>query len=194
MHHSLTNQQLEKLGNTLVYLAHRVSDFSKTKALKLLYILEESSIKKFGYPFFGFNFQLWKFGPVLKDVYIDLSEEEPSLLKQYIKKEGTGYKPIATFVDDEFSDNDIYLMDKVIDFAQGKNAKQLVDYTNGPNSLWRKSAIQHGVLEHLENQNINSTDINIDFTLLFEDDEAGKERYESALENLSFMNHLKNPG
>ncbi|MBP6431602.1 MAG: DUF4065 domain-containing protein, partial [Ferruginibacter sp.] len=63
MHNSFTTQQLNKLGNTLIYLANNVGELNKTKILKLLYLIEEKAIKKFGYPFFGFNFQLWKFGP-----------------------------------------------------------------------------------------------------------------------------------
>ena len=36
--------QLEKLGNTAVYLSDHISDLSKTKLLKLLYLLDERSI------------------------------------------------------------------------------------------------------------------------------------------------------
>lgn len=192
MSHSLTKQQVEKLGNALVYLANGVSEFNKTKILKLLFLLEESCIKKYGHPFFGFDFQLWKYGPVLKDIYIDLSEEEPQLLKPYLKKEVDGYKPLKAFCDDEFSENDIELMDLIIQFAKHKTAKDLVAYTHDAKSLWRKSAIAHGILEELESENINSTDKTIDFRLLFEDNEFMKSRYEAALENLQFMNHLKN--
>jgi len=187
----LTKNQVDKLGNTLVFLSNRVSDFNKTKILKLLFLLEESSIKKYGYPFFGFDFQLWKYGPVLKDVYIDLSEDEPQLLKEYIKKDIDGYKPLVEFNDDEFSDTDIDLMNTIIVFARHKTAKDLVRYTHDTNSLWRKSAIAHGILEELESENINSTDKTIDFTLLFEDDDYRKSRFESSLENIHFINHLK---
>ena len=41
-----TNEQLEKIGHTVVYLAERIPELSKTKLLKLLYILDEISIKK----------------------------------------------------------------------------------------------------------------------------------------------------
>jgi uncharacterized phage-associated protein len=191
MSHSLTHQQIEKLGNALVYLAKSVSEFNKTKILKILFLLEESSIKKYGYPFFGFDFQIWKYGPVLKDVYIDLSEDEPQLLKGYLTKVVDGYKPAVEFKDDEFSENDIDLMDKIIEFARHKTSSDLVKYTHDVNSLWRKSAIAYGILEELESENINSTDKTIDFSLLFEENDFRKARYESALENLHFINHLK---
>ncbi len=191
MQHSFTTQQLDKLGNTIVYLSKSVSQLNKTKILKLLFLIEESSIKLFGYPFFGVEFQLWKFGPVIKDVYIDLSEDSPVLLNKFIEKEFDCFKSIAEFNDDEFSDNDIYLMDKIIAFAKNKSATDLVQYTHDENSLWKKSAIKHGILEELISQKLNSTDKNIDFGLLFDDNEYMKERLNHSLENMQFIYSLK---
>ena len=194
MQNSFTTQQINKLGNTLVYLANNVGELSKTKILKLLYLIEEKSIKKFGYPFFGFDFQLWKFGPVLKDVYIDLSEEAPQILKNYIAKavyDNNIFEAIATFNDDEFSDNDIYLLQSITDFARHKTAANLVDFTHNENSLWKRSALKNGVYEQLEAKELSSTEYLIDFSLLFEDNSFLKERYESALDNISFANHFK---
>ncbi len=194
MSNTFTSQQVNKLGNTLVYLANHVSELNKTKILKLLYILEEKSIKRFGYPFFGFDFQLWKFGPVLKDVYIDLSEDSPLLLKDYIAKDNadkTLFIPIASFNDDEFSDNDVFLLDNIVKFAKHKTAKDLVNITHDENSLWKKSAIKNGIYEQLESESQTSSEFLIDFSLLFEENSFQKERYESAVDNLMFINHLK---
>jgi uncharacterized phage-associated protein len=194
MQNHLTQQQIQKLGNTLVYFADNVGELSKTKILKLLFLLEESSVKRFGYPFFGLNFQIWKFGPVLKEVYIDLSEETPNLLKDFIEKDPFDnklYKAKTAFNDDQFSDNDIYLLEKIRDFSRHKNAKDLIDYTHQENSLWRKSALKNGILKELETAQVNSTEYAIDFSLLFEEDEELRERYLESQENLQFINHLK---
>jgi uncharacterized phage-associated protein len=194
MQNHLTQQQLQKLGNTLIYLAKNVGELSKTKILKLLFLLEESSVKRFGYPFFGLNFQIWKLGPVLKEVYIDLSEDSPNLLKDFIEKDPFNnklYSAKGEFNDDQFSDNDIYLLEKIRDFSRHKTARDLIDYTHEENSLWRKSAIKNGVLQELESAEVNSTEYVIDFSLLFENDEQLRERYLESLENLEFINHLK---
>jgi len=66
-----------------------------------------------------------------------------------------------------------------------------VAYTHGEKSLWRQSAIHYGILESLESQKTSSTDLLIDFSLLFENDSFLKERYSDAVENLHFINHLK---
>jgi len=189
---SFTNEQIEKLGNSLIYLSQHVGEFTKTKILKLLFLLEESSIKKYGHPFFGVNFQIWKYGPVLNDVYIDLSDDSLSLLGNFIKRSphnNQEFEAKANFNDDEFSENDIDLMGSIIKFAKHKTAKDLVAYTHGEKSLWRQSAIHYGILESLESQKTSSTDLLIDFSLLFENDSFLKERYSDAVENLHFINH-----
>ena len=194
MANSFTTQQIDKLGNALIYLSKNVGDFNKTKILKLLFLLEESSIKKFGHPFFGFDFQLWKFGPVLNDVYIDLSEDGLPLLKDYIKRidlNKSEFEAAKDFNDDEFSDNDINLMDTIINFARNKTAKDLVDHTHTDKSLWKQSAINCGIFEQLEAQKTPSTNYLIDFSLLFEDNSFLKVRYEGSKNNLQFINNLK---
>jgi uncharacterized phage-associated protein len=194
MQQQLTHQQVQKLGNSLIYLANNVGELSKTKILKLLFLLEESSVKRFGYPFFGLSFQIWKLGPVLKEVYIDLSEDSPNLLRDFIERapyDNKIYIAKGAFNDDHFSDNDIYLLEKIKDFARHKTAKDLISHTHEDNSLWRKSAIKNGTPQQLESADVNSTEFEIDFSLLFDNDEELKERYLESLESLEFINHLK---
>ena len=82
-------------------------------------------------------------------------------------------------------------MDIVINFAKDKSASTLVKYTHSHNSLWRKSAIRSGVLELLEDELINSTEFNVDFGLLFENNPVLLQQFEEAKENIEFVRHLK---
>jgi len=191
---AFTKDQINKIGNTIIYLSREMTDLNKTKILKILYLLEEASIKKYGYPFFGIDFQIWKLGPVVKDIFIDLSEEKPVLLADYIMKDEQNpgvFKSCKEFNDDEFSDNDLDLLRIIADFAKDKSAALLVDCTHSPNSLWRKSAIKNGVLEMLENEQRNSTEHNVDFSLLFENNPYMLERFMEINENIEFSKHLK---
>lgn len=191
---AFTKDQIDKIGNTIIYLSHKLSDLNKTKILKILFLLEEASVKKYGYPFFGIDFQIWKLGPVVKDIFIDLSEDAPELLSAYIKRDETNpsvFKSIKEFSDDEFSDNDMQLLEIISNFAQDKSASALVKHTHSHNSLWRKSAIRNGVLELLEEELLNSTEFNIDFSLLFENNSKLLQQYEEVKENLEFVRHLK---
>lgn len=190
---AFTKDQIEKIGNTIIYLCKEIPNINKTKILKILFLLEEASIKKYCQPFFGVDFQLWQHGPVIKDIFIDFAEENNfELLKSFIKKDASGhFVPKIEFNDDQFSDNDILLLEKTIAYAKPLTAKRLVDITHSQNSLWRKSAIKHGVLEILEKKLKTSTESTIDFSLLFEEDNNNKELFIDKLESLEFINQLK---
>lgn len=161
--------QLSKIGNTIVYIAEKINDLSKTKLLKLLYILDEFSIRKGGIPFLNLKYKVWKFGPVSEELFVDLSSG-PTLMKDYITKENDYIKANKGFDDSEFSDNDIELMDIVIDRFGDKTAKDLIKYTHRENSPWYILAKENGILELLEAEEISNTEIAIDLSSLIEHD------------------------
>ena len=85
-------------------------------------------------------------------------------------------------------------MDSIIHFAKDKSASSLASHTCIQHSLWRKSAIQYGILDSLENELLNSTEYAVDFGLLFNNRSMPshlKERFEASKENLEFVKHLK---
>jgi uncharacterized phage-associated protein len=160
--------QMSKIGNTIIYFANSIQDLTKTKLLKLLYILDEFSISNSGIPFLNLQYKVWKYGPVSEDIFVDLSET-PVLLKEFIKKkhdnDNNGFiKPINSFNDDEFSDNDIAVLDDVILNFGSKSVSELIDYTHRPNAPWYKAAKENLVLELLENEKINCTEFIIDMS------------------------------
>src|ERR1700722_15526779 len=85
-----TRNQIEKLGNALIFLCEKMISVgeavSKTHLLKLVFIIEEISVKTYGIPFFDLRFDVWKLGPVSKDLFVELSEE-PALLADFIYRE-----------------------------------------------------------------------------------------------------------
>ena len=193
MSSTINKYQLEKLGNTLVYLANNVGEFQKTKALKLLFLLEENSIKKYGIPFFGFDFKVWQFGPVNEQVYESLNSDDLTMVNSFIRRVNNfpdEFEASAEFNDDEFSQNDMELLDEVVRFARHKTAKDLVRITHGKDSLWRKKAKEEGIYEKLEKSQITKTDILIDFSKLLDGDEYLKERYTGALEHIDFTTQI----
>lgn len=182
----LSASQIEKVGNSIIYLSEKLPNLSKTKALKLIYILDELSIKKSGIPFFNLKYKVWKFGPVSEEIFIDLSSET-TLLKKYIErtsKDGnTIIKPIKNFNDDEFSDNDIDLLDSVIEKFGNKSAKDLILYTHRKNSPWHNAAVENSVLELLETEVINNTELLIDMSSLINHDDRKKGIYDEYIES-----------
>lgn len=170
-----SSQKVEKIGNTIIYLSNGISNLSKTKLLKLLYILDELSIKKRGVPFLGLDYKLWKLGPVNQDIFNNLSSDN-LLLKNYINTTSEDgiitIEPIKNFNDDEFSDFEIELMDNIIANFGNKTAKELVLYTHRKNSPWYITAVKNDLLENLERETISYTDISIDMSLLVAHDES----------------------
>lgn len=179
-------EQLDKIGNTIIYLTDKLGHLSKTKILKLLYLLDEISIKKSGIPFVNLNYDVWKFGPVDRDIYIELSSH-PNLLEAYINREVEGDRTYVigkkSFEDDEFSDFDMELLDKVVADFGAKTSRELVSYTHKKGSPWYNLAKENDLLEKLENEEINSTELKIDLKKLIEHDLRKKSIFEDYLES-----------
>ncbi len=169
---------IEKIGNAIIYLAERIPNLSKTKLLKLLYLLEESFAKKYQLPFLNLEFEVWQAGPVARDIFIDLSDE-PLLLKDYItiekKDDATYIKPATVFSDDEFSDNEIDMLDLIVDHFGPLTAADLAKRTHQKNSNWYNVAKNKGLLYLFENRLANSSDEKIDLTWYL--DEKGKDTF-----------------
>ena len=189
-----TQEQIDKLGNALIYLIDKMGSLPKTSLLKLVYIIEEKSIEKRSMPFFNLDFEVWKFGPVCQNLYVEFTED-PIILKDYIKKRNTRngfvFDKNNTFNDDEFSDSDINLMEQVINEFSGANCKDLVAYTHRENSLWYNTAVENGVLELLLNEEIPTTNFKIDFTQLIKNEPSKLDFYNEYKEFLNFVSFLK---
>ncbi len=181
----LTKTDKEKLGNTVVYIASHTSYLSKTKLLKLLYFMEEYSVRRFHTPFLGLPFEVWQAGPVVKDVFIDLSET-PVILDGYVTKQikgdATYILPIKEFCDDEFSDNDLVVMQEVVKRYGNKTAKELVALTHKKGTLWYNTASRENLLDAFSKKLMNNSDCIIDFSE--ELTKAGKEFY---LDQMDFL-------
>jgi len=180
----LSKSQIDKIGNTMVYLSKNIKRLSKTKLLKLLYILDEISIKSSGIPFLNLQYKVWKYGPVSAELFIDLSQKNDlGKLKDFIKKDKEGHiHANADFVDDEFSDSDIDLMDKVISKYGKLSANDLIDFTHRPDGLWYETAKKNNVLTLLQNEETNNTDFVIDMRSLVSDDPIKSRIYDDYVE------------
>lgn len=173
-----TKSEIEKIGNTLIYLQEKIGNkISKTKAIKLLYFLEEYSMKKYGRPFLGLEWEAWHLGPVSEDIYSEINE--PFMLFEHIQHShvdglnGCFIEAKHPFVDDEFSDSDIQLMDVLIQNIGHLNANQLIEKTHLPHTLWYKISKENDLLESFNNKSKPTSDFKIDLSELLSDDKQG---------------------
>lgn len=156
----------QKLGNAIVYIAKHTSGLSKTKLLKLLYLMEERMALKYHVPFIGLPFEVWQAGPVAKDVFIDLSDG-PFLLKDFVKTVyrdgGIFVEAKADFDDSEFSECEIVMMNEVLARYGSMTASELVAETHKEGTLWYRTAARAGLLEAFRKRECNNSDEQIDF-------------------------------
>ena len=192
--YTYTRNQIDKLGNTLIFLSQHIQPASKIGLLQLIYIIEEISIKRFGFPFLNLKFNVWKQESVSPDLYVELTDE-PHLLADYIQKKLVKdhfcIVPKTGFSDDEFNDDEVNLLNEVVSKFKNYTAKELIHFTHQKNTLWYNTALKNGVLEQLENGEINTTDIEINLAELLEGEEDKLNLYKSHKELLQFSKSLK---
>lgn len=156
-----------RLGNVVLYIAQKTKRPSKTKVLKLMYLMEERTALNYQVPFLGIPFEVWQAGPVAKDVFVDLSDG-PVLIGDYVKVLSDGFgqyvEPVGQFDADEFSDNELKMMDDVLERFGNMSASELVQWTHREGSLWWNAAKENGLLEAFEKKQSNSSNVLIDFT------------------------------
>lgn len=171
-----------KLGNAVSYIAANASFPYKTEVLKLLFLMEERMVKQYHVPFLGIPFSTWRMGPVSVDVFEELSDG-PVLLADFIALEfnGQGIKVTSkqAFCDDEFSDNEIKMMEDVMSEYGWMNSEQLIAETNKEGSLWHQTAQEEGLLDDFELKRANSSSVVIDMVRRLND--ADRAFYEDTL-------------
>lgn len=191
--HVFTKDEIDKIGNTIIYFAERLHPLSKTKLLKLLYLSEEESVRRHAMPFLNLDFEVWQYGPVAKDIYVDVSSTEQYLLRDYVRtsvdENRTFVNAIIPFDDGEFSDVELSLLDHILAMYGHLNAEQLVDVTHRPHSPWTLTAKQNGVYDDLTSKRVVTTDYKVNFNSLL--DESGQQRYADHLEYLDTSKSLK---
>lgn len=191
-----------KIANTLIYLRSKLPNLLLTKALKLLYILDETSIIETGVPFTWMEYKAWKMGPVPRELYDELKEtlpnnEQDSFYSQFI----TVNKDVAPndydakfiysieckkdFSDDEFSEYDIELMERIITEYGNKSASEIINILHQKDSLWHKVVSDNNLENQFRLMN-NKSNFTIPFTDLLVDDELKQMAYSSAFESHEF--------
>lgn len=189
-----TKDQLTKLGNAIIFLCERIKPLSKTKLLKLVYLIEESSVKKYGMPFFNIRFDVWHLGPVSRDLFAEITSE-PNLLGDYIEKEqfNANINVVAkkAFSDDEFSDIEISLLETIVSSFKYKSAEDLVELTHRKHSPWYLAAQENGLLEPFSKGFATTSDVEIDLSRLLEGNSDKLAIYNNHKEFLDQARRLK---
>jgi uncharacterized phage-associated protein len=184
---------LDKVGNLIIYLVDQVQKKHRkpvhvTKLLKLLYIIDETSVKETGVPVTCLDYKVWRMGPVAYAVYADLARNNAEQLSSFaVAKHGEGEsKKIEStnrFDDAEFSDYEMNLIDTVIDKYGALDGNALVELLHEEGSLWKKIVDEKGLAQKFETE--ATSPFKIDLTALIADDPQKLERYNTAQESFN---------
>ena len=198
-----------KIGNILTYMAAQTEPLYMTKALKLLYIIDETAVRQSGSPITWLDYKVWKNGPVAPEIYNELRhnqfviyDKEPINLSDFITTQRFQNTQSANQIDvkiypkkeacfDKFSAFEETTVKSVIQQFKHLNAAQLIDLLHEQGSRWDKIVTQFNLEAHFKLRG-NTSDYSIDFVDLIEEDEFLKLSAQSAFESLSFQDNLLN--
>jgi len=201
------NQLNSKIGNLLNYLSTRIPDLSMTKALKLLYLIDETSYARTGVSITWLDYKVWEMGPVAEELYNELRFDQSLMqngeavnLEGFIETEkADGFNsqtqiiihPKGAYRLDEFSPYEKELIDNVIDRFGTYTAKQLINLLHEENTLWHKYVSDNNLKLNFEVYGKKSN-YTIDFAELIKDDPIKQMAAQSAFESMQMHGEIEN--
>lgn len=183
----------EKIGALLAYICCRVPDMHLRKLLKILYLIDEESVRLRAIPVTWLEYQAWAKGPVAHEVY----DAKNGAFSSYIrceKKEDDKWHVNAVAKHPFLMEKDLQqasewemdLVDRIIDRCKDMSADQLTDETHTPDSLWSKVVAENKIDFGCNPR----TDYVVDLNLLNETEEqkAAYEDAEDCMRMQAFLN------
>lgn len=198
-------QTNHKIGNLLRYLASRIPHLSMTKALKLLYLIDETAFQRTGAPVTWLDYKVWKMGPVAEELYQELRYDQHTVqqtenlsLEPFIRTEKKsskgGQMQISILPKGEadvsyFSVFEQELINNIIDRFGTYTSSQLINLLHEENTLWHRMVLEHNLKQNFEIYG-NRSNHNIDFSTLIAGDPILEMAAQSAFESMQFHEDL----
>lgn len=172
-----------KVGALLAYLCVRIPDMQLRKLLKILYLIDEESVRLRAIPVTWLEYHAWEKGPVAHEVY----EVKNGAFSDYVRceKKEDGKWHVNARVQHAYqlekemqktSQWEKELVERIIERCSDLSADQLTDETHTPDSLWSRTVAENGIDFGKESK----TNCVIDLNRL--NDEEGAAMYEDAMD------------
>jgi len=176
-----------------------------TKALKLLYLIDENSYFQTGVSVTWLDYKVWEMGPVAEDLYNELRYDQSLWqngelinMDEFIKTEKIdGFsgqlqiiiRPKGAYRLDEFSSYEKELIDNIIDRFGTYTAKQLINLLHEENTLWHKYVTANDLKLNFKVYGKKSNHT-IDFAELIKDDPIKQLAAQSAFESMQMQGEI----
>ena len=193
-----------KIGNLLNYLSTKIPELNMTKALKLLYLIDETAYMRSGVSVTWMEYKVWKIGPVAEELYNELRNDqslyqngEPINLEDFIETKrinrGDEVKiyiyPKGDYRLDEFSDFEKELIDNIIDRFGSYTSKELINLLHENHTLWHSKVKDNNL--KINFQVYGKSNHTIDFVELIKDDPIMQMAAQSAYESMEFHEKMQ---
>ena len=198
-----------KIGNILSFLATQAEPLYMTKALKLLYLIDETAARQSGSPITWLDYKVWKNGPVAPEIYYELKNNQVTFfgaekiaLDTFIKIERkrnfktrsqTDIKitPLTTYDFSQFSEFEENIVRSVAANYGHFSAPELIALLHAEGSRWHQIVTDFNLEQHFKLRS-DTSDYSIDFVDLIEGDEFLKLAAQASYESLEFQDNLQN--
>jgi uncharacterized phage-associated protein len=199
------SQVNHKIGNLLNYLSTHIQMLSMTKALKLLYLIDETAYSRTGVPVTWVDYKVWEMGPVAEELYEELRNERFLMengqrisLEDYVQTKRTDYQgrefiiiePKGTPQMDSFSPFELELISNIVERFGSYTAKQLIDLLHEQDTLWHKEVKDNNLESNFKIYGKKSNHT-IDFSQLIKDDPIKQLAAQAAFESMQLHQDLE---
>jgi uncharacterized phage-associated protein len=198
--------QNDKIGSLLNYLSANIQRLSMTKALKLLYLIDETAYARTGVPVTWMDYKVWEMGPVAEELYDELRQGRYLFengkrvsLEDYIKttkesdQQGGVFiiiEPVGTANMEGFSIFEKELIDNIIDRFGTYTSAQLIKLLHEEDTLWHKEVKDNNLALNFTVYGKKSNHT-IDFSPLIKDDPIKQLAAQAAFESMQLQQSLK---
>ena len=186
------NYKKEKIGNLLILLSEEIRPLYITKLLKLLYLIDEESIKRIGIPVTWLDYKAWRLGPVSEPIYnLKFDGSLYPFVNVIQTSKGTKIEPATDFDDSEFSVYEMNLINQIIRSYKRAPADKLVEITHKKDGPWDKVVKEHNLNKKFNEDDVGVSPYLVDLSILIKDQPDKLENYMVVKESLEFEASLK---
>lgn len=182
---------VNKVGALLEYICNQMPHIHLRKLLKVIYLIDEKSVRERAIPLLWLDYYAWKKGPVAPSIY-EVKEGAFSDYVTCVKEDDNKWyvssKKISLYAIDKdlkaFSAYEMDIINSVIAYCKDKSADDLTDETHQENSLWSQTVSRNNIVFDETGRSkypICLNDLN---------DVEGKEIYADALDSIMMQASL----
>ena len=182
---------VNKVGALLEYICSQMPHIHLRKLLKVIYLIDEKSVRERAIPLLWLDYYAWKKGPVAPSIY-EVKEGAFSDYVTCVKESDTKWyvsaKKKSLYAIDKdlkaFSAYEMDIINSVIAYCKDKSADDLTNETHQDDSLWSQTVSRYNIVFDETGRSkypICLNDLN---------DAEGKEVYADALDSIMMQASL----